>query len=250
MNELVMRSENELPSLSVGELRAELVRALEISAASLAYLAAVYRELVRRGEDLSDLRSGLAVHLPAIADGKLAPEAAVRFAGRAMLLRCVATLPLAEQRRLADGGVVPVVREGAAGGMERLDLPAHELKSTELRLVFDERGYIHSHDEQEAMLARRRPHTRHRAAPLRIDPASQGKFLVGNARVDRADLVSALVMTADTPEPERAEISIPLALSRAEARALQARAEAAGMGMQAFIRSALALVGAWEGVGD
>src|SRR5882724_9369466 len=68
-------------------LRRELSRALTVSAEHLIYLAQVWRELERRGEDLSDLRSGLGAYLPLIASGRLAAEAVVRLPAN---IRCCA----------------------------------------------------------------------------------------------------------------------------------------------------------------
>ena len=89
-----------LRTISTEQLRAELAQALGLTARHLLYLAAVWRELERRGEDLSDLRSGIGVYLPAIAAGSVLPETVVRFAGKPTLLRAVAALTPDEQRRL------------------------------------------------------------------------------------------------------------------------------------------------------
>ena len=69
-----------LGSMSTQQLRAALAQSLTISARHLAYLASVWGELEKRGEDLSDLRTGLAVYLPQIAAGRLDADAVIRFA--------------------------------------------------------------------------------------------------------------------------------------------------------------------------
>ena len=48
-------------------LRGELARALTVTAETLEYLAAIWRELERRGQDLSELRKGMGQYLPLIA---------------------------------------------------------------------------------------------------------------------------------------------------------------------------------------
>ena len=57
----------KLVAMPTPDLREELARALTITADSLMYLAAVWKELEQRGEDLSDLRTGLGVYVPLIA---------------------------------------------------------------------------------------------------------------------------------------------------------------------------------------
>lgn len=142
-------------SLDTPTLRAELSRALTITAQGLAYLAAVWAELERRGEDLSDLRHGLAEYLPRIADGTLAAEAVVAFAGQRTLLRRVAMLPLDEQRRLAAGERVPVwvPSDDGTDGTTR-ELPLSALTARQVAVVFDEDGRIRTPIEQRQLQSR------------------------------------------------------------------------------------------------
>ena len=49
----------EIDAETTAELRAGLAQALEVTARHLTYLAALWRELERRGEDLSGLRGGV-----------------------------------------------------------------------------------------------------------------------------------------------------------------------------------------------
>src|SRR6516162_3956035 len=92
-----------LTAASTEELRAELARGLTMTAAVLTRLGAVWAELERRGEDLADLRQGLARTLPLIASGLLAAEAVVAFAGRPLVLRCLEGVALDQQRAMAAG---------------------------------------------------------------------------------------------------------------------------------------------------
>src|SRR5690606_42162109 len=97
------------------------------TAQGLAFLAAVWSDLERPAEALSDLRHGIAEFLPRIADGPLAAEAVVAFAGQRTLHRRVAMLPLDEQRRLAAGERVPVwvpSDDGTDGTTRELPLSA------------------------------------------------------------------------------------------------------------------------------
>lgn len=140
-------------------LRAELARALTITAQSLAYLAAIWAELTRRGEDLSELRVGLAQYLPAIAAGTLAAEAVVAFAGNRSLIHRILALPVDEQRRIASGEPLPVVvqRDNA---LVELQLPARTLTAGQARIVFDDDGRVRSPIEQRQILSHTTPRAR------------------------------------------------------------------------------------------
>lgn len=104
----------QLQDMDTPKLRAELARGLSLTAASLTNLAMIWGELERRGEDLSDLRTGVARTLPLIASGMLAAESVVAFAGRPLLLRALEGVSLDIQRRLADGETIPVYLPGEA----------------------------------------------------------------------------------------------------------------------------------------
>jgi len=154
--ELVIPEVAEIAALDTPRLRAELSRALTITAHGLAYLAAVWAELERRGEDLSDLRSGLAVYLPAIAAGRLAPEAVVQFAGQSTLLRRVMSLPVDEQRRLAAGEPLPVVVATPDGELVERRLPARALAARQIAQVFDDYGRVRTPIEQRQVAQQQR----------------------------------------------------------------------------------------------
>lgn len=117
--------------LSTAELRENLGRAIQMTAASIAYLAAVWVELERRGEDLSQVRTGLAPYLRDVASGRVAPEAVLAFAGQRMVLRWVAKKSIAEQRLLAQGAPVTVIEPD--GTQKRV--PATQLTAFDLRLI-------------------------------------------------------------------------------------------------------------------
>lgn len=143
-----------IAAMSTAELKAEFAKALEITAHQLVYLAHLWRELERRGEDLSHLRSGLFTYMPMIANGSLDPQAVVRFAGNLTALRALANLSLKEQRRLAEDGLVEVVLpRGDKTVVKSLtlgDMPADLIRQT-----FN-RDQIRTVKEQRALLAPRR----------------------------------------------------------------------------------------------
>jgi hypothetical protein len=96
-----------LGDLDTPTLRAALGDALRLTVRHLVYVAAIWKELEHRGEDLTPLRQGIGAYLPAIASGEVLAETVVNFAGRPGLLRTVAALPPAEQRAIADGRAAP-----------------------------------------------------------------------------------------------------------------------------------------------
>lgn len=170
-------------TLDTATLRAELSRALTITAHGLAYLAAVWAEPERRGEDLSDLRVGLAQYLPAIAAGRIAAEAVATFAGQSTVLKRVARLSLDDQRRLAAGEPVPVVSASADGQYTERSLPLRVLTAPQVATVIDEFGRIRTPIEQ-------RQHLRQTARPPRpvATPARTAEIRGAVAAISDDDL--------------------------------------------------------------
>lgn len=186
---------NHVQEMDTPMLRAELARALTVTAETLVYLAAIWRELERRGEDLSDLRAGIGQYIPLIAAGQLAAEAVVHFAGRVQLLRAVQTLPLDEQRRLADGGTVRVVTLTANGQLDETEMMVTALTGEQVRMVFDI-GRTRPVPEQRNMLASAKIVARRRANgarnyKVRVD-IDAGRVHVGRMTVPIDEIITAL----------------------------------------------------------
>lgn len=144
--------EVSLAELSTEELREKLASSLELSASHLMHLAAIWQELERRGEDLSALRSGIAVYLPLIARGELDAQLVVRYAGQNMLLRHLAGLPREEQSRLIDDDRITIV-DFVNGNFIENEVPLAEIESTRLKYVFSD--HILSAIEQREIIVRR-----------------------------------------------------------------------------------------------
>lgn len=125
----------ELEALSTEALRKHLVDAIGITAHTLAHMGRIWRELERRGEDLSDLRTGLMVYMPLIAAGSLAPELVVRCAGQAMVLKAASELPVDMQQRLLTEGVSIVDIDATGAAVERT-VPIDQLRAHQIRQVF------------------------------------------------------------------------------------------------------------------
>lgn len=134
-------------------LRRELARAIRATAESLSYLAAVWRELEERGEDLSDLRYGLGLYLGEIAAGRLDPELVVQFARAPTILRLLGGLPIPRQRRIAAGEVIKVADgiDSDTGSPVIVALPASQLSTSQVRLAVGA-GKLRSVAEQQRIL--------------------------------------------------------------------------------------------------
>lgn len=124
-------------------LKQELGRVLEVTADALLYMSKIWVELERRGEDLSQLRSGIRVFMPLIAEGRLCAQAVVQFSGNLALLRALALMPIGEQRRISQGKKIEVAMlDGSVKSIQ-----ADDLSSREIARVF-KRGRIMPTSEQ------------------------------------------------------------------------------------------------------
>jgi hypothetical protein len=215
-----------LTAMSVDDLRAELAKTLEVTARHLAHLAEVWRELERRGEDLSDLRSGLWTYMPMIARGDLRAEMVVRYAGSLMLLRAVARLPLADQDRLLEDGTVTLVEVGEQGLDER-QVPLHLLKMAQIPRVIRDR--IVSAEEQKQALA--------------------GTSVRVKRRAPRGPRAKAIVAARGRRyrDPSKSSHPTSLSLTDDEWEQLQAAAKSANLPVASLIAGALEAAGLLAG---
>lgn len=241
-----------LQQLPTHELRAELGRALSISAEHLVYLAAVWSELQRRGEDLSDLRSGLATYLPQIALGRLDANAVIQYAGNRTMLRMIAELPIETQQSLLAGDAITVLSADQDGKYVEKAVTLSELNIAQARLAIAG-GYMRPVAEQRQVIeaarraqAKRLP-TPARSAKARLDPRT-GHLVVGRARVPVGEVLGALADgyfdRAEREIPDRGAI-VNLTLSEDEHRALKVRAAEANLTMQKLLRGLLGAMGAF-----
>lgn len=188
----------DMQNLSVQGLREELAKSIAITAHSIAYLANVWRELERRGEDLSDIKSGLISYLPMVAAGRLQPEAVVHFAGRAMLLKRISALPPQQQLALANGERIPVVIE-QDGELVEQQLQADEIPSQLLAQVFTDGG-VRPVTEQQLLAAvkvavKGKKKTKKSAAgrPVKIQiDMAKNLMMAGKAELRLSDVIAAM----------------------------------------------------------
>lgn len=208
-----------LSRMTVEQLRAELARALKVTATHLAHLASVWRELERRGEDLSGLRGGLWSVMPKIASGDLIPELAVKYAGYLTLLGKLTRLSLEDQRRLLDDDRVTVVDFNEGEFVERTVAIA-ELRTDEVKQVL--RDHIVSPEDQ-------------RRAALTRDKARGAAGSMLDRAVRRAQKEAKIKL------PDVLQTQIPMAA--AEKEALAAHSRASGVPMARLVRAALVNAG-------
>lgn len=187
-----------LAALGTAQLRAELSRALERTAAHLMRLALIVRVLEERGEDLSDLRLGLLPYLRQIAYGRILPEVVVRFAESPALVRTIAALPPPDQRRLAAGEPVPLVVAREGGHDIRMADPLR-MTAAQIHQVF-RHGRICDESEQLLTLeGRGRKPARRSVGRILVDRRQKG-LVVGRVFLTVVQVVEALALLAETDE--------------------------------------------------
>jgi hypothetical protein len=145
----------ELGLMNTDRLREELTRSLHVSAAHLRRLAVIVRLLEERGENLADLRIGLLPYLRQIAHGQVLPEVLVRFAQSPWIVRLVSSLPLPDQKKLADGERIELVFRRDTGFDKRLVDPL-AMTRDQVLLAFD-RNRLRSEEEQVLILEQKKP---------------------------------------------------------------------------------------------
>lgn len=233
-----------LADMTVDDLRRELARGLSLTADTLARLAAVWAELERRGEDLSDLRHGIARFLALIAAGQLAAEAVVAYAGRPGVLQAIVGVPLDRQRELAAGGEVRVYD---ADQKQTIRTTMDRIPFGVVKQVFAE-GVERTPEEQRA--ARTPPRKPAPAAKRHRVTVNREKrtVRVGQTEVAVDEVLAAFAMAA----AEATEINVDLAetegtgfpmascfLTEEEAMRLDALARAKKLDKQVLVRQAV-----------
>jgi hypothetical protein len=240
-------------AMPTDRLKAELSKALEMTARSLMRLALIVRTLEERGEDLSDLRLGILGYLRQIAHGQVLPQVVVRFGGSPTLVRAVASLPAPDQRRLAAGEpVLMAVREGDRYTHRMVD--PLRMSATQVRQVF---GPDRIRDESEQILRLQARAASEPSAPkksqakgkIAIDPKGRG-IRVNRTLVPTALLVELLAEMGATPETDDpAEVPVVLKLTEREHYSLKRAALDSGTSVVQLGRRALRVAGLLAGPG-
>lgn len=232
--------------MDTAEVRRELVAGFQMTVAGLVRMAACVRILESRGEDLSDLRSGLIEHVRRIAYGQTLPGVVARFIGYPLLLSRVTALPMPDQERLGSGESVDVfVRTGEVWDRRRAD--PLKLTGEQVHQVFGPGG-IRDEVAQKLWVE-----SQSNKPPRRL-PAQQGKIRVDRTRaglivnrtfVPQSEILAALADLAppqeESEDTERKTLIV--GLSAAEHRALKLRAVQQDVDMTDLVRHSLRMAG-------
>lgn len=230
---------SEIATATTSFLRDELARGLTLTADTLTRLGAIWAELERRGEDLSDLRAGLARTLPLIASGRLAAEAVVAFAGRPLVLRCLEGVPVEEQRRLADGAPIPVYLPGEDAPQS---LPVSRIPSAAITRVIAD-GMIRTPAEQRMAIKSRKKKPKERKHTVTADKDDR-TIRIGHITVPITSVIAALVDAAGgsvevTESGDRPARTIAAKVTDEEKERIESAAKALGVTVQDLVRKAV-----------
>lgn len=232
-------SSDELAKMETQNLRAELAMCLKLTAADFTYMASIFRELSRRGENLDDLRQGLGTYLALIADGNLLPEIVVQFSGRHSLLQAIAALPISDQRQIADDGTVELV--GANGEANRI--PVTALTTRNIRQVFADHR-LRSRNEQIVLMENGgidRPAKKARKRRVWADPRTK-LMHIANARIPIGQIMSAVAEAAGRQGDIIGDVngpSVGARLTEEERERLRAACKAMRLDEPEFVRRAI-----------
>lgn len=188
-----------LTHAETSELRRMLAEAIGITAQAIARVAMIWDELSRRGEDLSAIKFALRDYMRSVATGTLLPEAVALLAGRVRTLNLVADLPVAEQRRLVDGGTIEVVTPDGVVPKTIADLTFPEAA----RIIRS--GQVLSPAEQRLALARMQQSRRRQQLgrpPRVIVDKEAGEVRIGVSRAPVERVLAALRAAGIYPTQE------------------------------------------------
>ena len=172
-------------------LREALYDAIGVTVSAIQRVAAIWAELERRGEDLSDIKFALAAYMRPVQAGRLLPEAVAQLAGRRRTLDAVASLPIEDQRRLIKGEAIEVVSTDRTRHKTLDEMTFPEIG----RVIRD--GMIRTVEEQRAgierMETRRRlPGRRRGPKPRILVDTDTAEVTVGDKTVSIDALLAAL----------------------------------------------------------
>lgn len=182
-------AELELQSASTAQLREQLRTAIGVTENAIRTVAMIWRELVRRGEDMSEFRMALSRFFMPVAEGRLLPALVVRLSGQPRALERLAELPIDVQQALVQNRPVEIYR-----GEDRVEsLTLDEMTWGDVALAIRE-GRIWSAAEQRLAFQRshrpRRPSRRGR--PYKIDLDGDDNLTIGKVTVPVERVIALL----------------------------------------------------------
>lgn len=226
-------------------LREQLSSLLARTADDLREMAAIVGELERRGEDLSGLKLGIIEHLRRIATGQLLPEIVVRFSGFPQLLRIAVHLPLGDQRRLIEHGVVSLAcwRDGKIEfrRVDPLALSGPQVRqafaSDRIRSDAEQVSYLETHPGALGRLKRTPSRARVRA------DKGRGGVRIGRSFASAAEVLGALAELRGfgrlVGDDDASYVQAAVRISESELRTLKTAAAQGGCSLSDLIRRAL-----------
>ncbi len=148
-------SDDELAALPTERLL-ELLSELNADVlAKLHTVARVVRVLIDKGVKLTSQQVPLLYLIKPVANGITLPEVVTRFIGRSSLIPLIGKLPHDEQKRLAEGGRVPLSVHDGKGGTTVLMADPMEMTKQQVEQVFataDCETRVRSEQEQILLL--------------------------------------------------------------------------------------------------
>lgn len=186
------------------ELRTLLVRSLGVTVEQVILMAAIVRRLEELGDDLTDLEISVFPLIRKVAYGQIVPELLVRLQGKPSLLRRAASMPLPDQRGIANGEPLKVIQPG---GDHRM-IPPLKLTAVETRQVFAS-DHIRDEAEQAAWLREReqnQPVKPPDSEEIYLDRKRQGIVVAGRfiSASDLAHYLSQLTVPAKSRRQQKA----------------------------------------------
>jgi len=195
---LAMDCPTDLSTLTSNQLRTELTASLARTVAEFRRLAWIVRLLEERGEDLTDLRLSLLPYLRKIAYGQLLPEIMIRFSQSPGVMRVVASLPMPDQEKLANGERIPMAIRTPDGKLDKRLVDPLGLRADQLSLVFTSNS-IRPIEDQMARLETPTKPPRQKTLTMigRMRPDEKlGGAWVGRTFIPKADMVRVLALLA------------------------------------------------------
>ena len=195
MNEILIVDSDQLQAMSTHDLKLALADSIEMTAKRLMQMAAIWRVLEARGEDLSALRQGIVGYIPMIAHDRLDARVVVQYAGQKTLLAALAKLSLNEQRKVLETGTVTALRIEGDQVVEKT-LALSKMAAADVYLAFGEGG-LRPIDDQRVLLAGKieRVIKKKKENPCRVvrtATVENGKLVFGGVAMDAATVAALL----------------------------------------------------------
>ncbi|ENE6639051.1 hypothetical protein ABNR98_004460 [Salmonella enterica] len=187
--------EKQYQLMDTSELKKELFSTLEATVHQFNRMAEIWRELEIRGENMDELRQGIAIYIEMIAHNQLDANFVVKYAGQKVLLNAVARLPLEEQKKLTESETIEVATMDEDGVFATKQIKLSSLPIKDVYTVFSETGVRPISDQQKILMCKIvNPSSalkRRKAKKIAID-AERNLFQVGSNVADLDHVLSVI----------------------------------------------------------